>query len=422
MIALGSAPAEARDDYDAFVLAGQSNLVGGSRQNEDSFEGRVTSPSSAGLASWSFRQADHRWTLANEFPCADEQCSGTNCSYPGPNRSTDTHPRRTDVGTGTCVCTCGVHIPASNANADAARGSAWPTFADEWMRVRGRELRFVAAGLGGSCLTGAPNAIQPAWDPDAMDCSTLTPVPLGASVPSLSTPGELYCRMLESVSLAQVGEIRAVLWMQGECDATASVPYDVYRAALERFADAVWRDLGAPLIVAPISRHTWDGDTCLAHPKIDAIAAATVDAASANAHILLGPNSDDLELEPDCTHIHDVVTFGERWFDAVSAVLPQCRDGIDNDGDGLFDASEDVGCAGPMGLREDPPCQDGIDNDGDGRIDFDGGAAANGGTPLAEIDPECDTPGATERPAACGVGAELVVVLGLFARRRLALV
>lgn len=406
-------------DTDVFVLAGQSNMLGRSTQNESLLEGRVTSPSPEGLISRTFRMNDHRWSLANEFPCHDSECSGTNCSYPGPHRTPSGHPQIIDQGSGTCVCNCGVHLPARNANADTNSGSAWPTFAERWMRERGREVEFVAASLGGQCLIGASDPAQPGWDPDAMDCSTLPPIPLGAPIPSLTTPGELYCRMLEAVSLAQVGEVRAVLWMQGECDATAAVPQGVYRAALERFADAVWSDLGAPLIVAPISRHTRAGDACVSHPSIEAIRAATVEAADAHPNILLGPNTDDLELEADCVHIHDVVTLGSRWFDAVVARLPECRNAVDDDGDGFTDL-EDPACGTSMGDHENAQCQDGLDNDGDGRIDFDGGASRNGGTPLAASDPECQRFGDRyERPGGgCGLGAEVAVALAALMRGR----
>jgi uncharacterized repeat protein (TIGR01451 family) len=56
-----------------------------------------------------------------------------------------------------------------------------------------------------------------------------------------------------------------------------------------------------------------------------------------------------------------------------SAPAPQCRDGIDNDGDGATDTS-DFSCGGnPDDNDETNPkaaCQDGSDNDGDGLVDF----------------------------------------------------
>jgi hypothetical protein len=229
--------------------------------------------------------------------------------------------------------------------------------------------------------------------------------------------------MLESVALSGVENLRGVLWLQGECDASAGVAHEAYEMALEEFADAIWQDLGVPLIVAPISRRTLPTDTCLGHPRIDTINAATLAAAADHARILLGPRIDDLPLEADCTHVHDVVALGERWYDAVSEALPACNDGLDNDGDGLFDVGEDIGCPGPMGSQENPICQDGIDNDGDGHIDFDGGAAANGGVPLGDLDPQCATPSSGEHPSTpCGIGAELSLAVGALMRRRRRLV
>lgn len=412
-----TAPAPAGAASDAFVLAGQSNMHGLSAQSRGQLEGRVTSPGPGGLVSRAFRLADHRWTLANEFPCDDSECSGSQCAYPGPLRTPEGHPQWTDAGNGTCACSCGVHIPATNVGADERSGSAWPTFADRWMRERGREVVFVSTAIGNTCLVGAPYASQPGWDPDAMDCGALAPIPLGVPVPTPAAPGELYCRMLEAVSLAEVEEVRAVLWMQGECDASAAVPQAAYRAALERLADAIWRDLDAPLIVAPISLHTRIGDPCTTHPSIEAIRAATLAAADAHPNILLGPISDDLALEADCTHIHDVATLGSRWFDAVAARLPECRNGSDDDGDGFADLG-DPACAHSMSVHEDAQCQDGLDNDGDGRVDFDGGASRNGGTPLAANDPECQRFGDRhEGPGGgCGLGGELALALGALMR------
>lgn len=61
-----------------------------------------------------------------------------------------------------------------------------------------------------------------------------------------------------------------------------------------------------------------------------------------------------------------------------------------------------------------PACSNGIDDDGDGRIDFDGGASHNGGVALTDPDPPCvDKPNRNRETAnACGLGAELALVLG----------
>ena len=75
----------------------------------------------------------------------------------------------------------------------------------------------------------------------------------------------------------------------------------------------------------------------------------------------------------------------------VWEALPQCSDGIDNDGDGDIDAADD-GCSGPEDNDESddpqlPQCSDGIDNDGDGDID-----AADDGCSGPEDNDESDDP------------------------------
>jgi thermitase len=109
------------------------------------------------------------------------------------------------------------------------------------------------------------------------------------------------------------------------------------------------------------------------------------------------------------------------------AGLPDCRDGIDNDGDGRIDfdpvtfadpgdestppaGSGDPGCKNPSWFSEEPRCQDGIDNDGDGAIDYDAGLSRNGVADPAGPDPTCANP-YDNRESPCGLGAELALLL-----------
>lgn len=97
--------------------------------------------------------------------------------------------------------------------------------------------------------------------------------------------------------------------------------------------------------------------------------------------------------------------------DAVGVLhTTACANGEDDDGDGAVDLL-DPGCRNPAWPTEDPACANGTDDDGDGAIDWDG---AGRGDP----DPEClDRPWRrTER--ACGLGAELALLLPLLARLR----
>lgn len=93
--------------------------------------------------------------------------------------------------------------------------------------------------------------------------------------------------------------------------------------------------------------------------------------------------------------------------------LPVCSDGIDQDGDGLFDFPSDPGCESVHATIENPKCDDDLDNDGDGAIDWDGGAGM--GTP----DPQCPIAYKNKEAPACGAGAEIVLAMaGLGALRR----
>jgi len=58
---------------------------------------------------------------------------------------------------------------------------------------------------------------------------------------------------------------------------------------------------------------------------------------------------------------------------AMAKAPPQCRDGIDNDGDTKTDYPNDPGCLRRNDNSELNPnveCDDGIDNDGDGAVDL----------------------------------------------------
>ncbi|HEV8320964.1 MAG TPA: hypothetical protein VG389_05075 [Myxococcota bacterium] len=70
--------------------------------------------------------------------------------------------------------------------------------------------------------------------------------------------------------------------------------------------------------------------------------------------------------------------------------LPQCSDGLDNDGDALTDFPADPGCVdGADGDETQPPqCSDGLDNDADGDIDtMDVGCSSPDDD--SELNPEC---------------------------------
>ncbi len=115
--------------------------------------------------------------------------------------------------------------------------------------------------------------------------------------------------------------LRAVLWDQGECEGGLGTAQATYQTAMEGLADSIATDLGVPIIASPVSLKTGDIGSCpAASANYIAIHNAT-DAAIASHHNLIGTvNKDDLQhITGDCSHVYDVQTLGERWFDAVQA-------------------------------------------------------------------------------------------------------
>jgi hypothetical protein len=126
----------------------------------------------------------------------------------------------------------------------------------------------------------------------------------------------------------------------------------------------------------------------------------------------------DYPNDPDCRSAADV------------SEEPDCDDLVDNDGDGFIDYPDDPGCASLTAQIEKTACQDGLDNDGDGKTDFDGGQSIHGpcadgvcppgvsdtdGDGVADPDSFCEVAAKNkERPqsgAGCGVGPELALLL-----------
>jgi hypothetical protein len=110
-----------------------------------------------------------------------------------------------------------------------------------------------------------------------------------------------------------------------------------------------------------------------------------------------GTSVDLLDVEPGRYYVFvdtssAMIGPGPFRFRVTTEGAPQCRDEMDNDGDGLVDLA-DPGCAQPDDLDETDPdplpaCGDGIDNDGDLLIDY-------------PEDPECSAAGGTREARLC---------------------
>jgi hypothetical protein len=110
------------------------------------------------------------------------------------------------------------------------------------------------------------------------------------------------------------GRVRAVLWWQGERDARYLTPPSVYRAALERLSEALWRDVRAPMVVAQIG----DFDARYSASGIDAVRSAQ-ERAWSRPHIVQGPVLYDIDLENEIHFVapDDVGLAARRWAAAI---------------------------------------------------------------------------------------------------------
>lgn len=354
---------------DVFVIAGQSNAVGYSNVDVDpgaTRAPRVTSTDTlTGLISSNYR---YRYTdpgqsaggdplaVLNDFPCADSQCTGTACGIGTQNRTKAGHPDTTAAtsctggGTctdgvcvggsnpgvdcdGTCSCYCGVH---GSAYASWEGTSAWPTFAQRYMQDVGREVLLIDVTYPGTSLVydGDGAGPSPLWDPNSA-CSGNTDYD--------DEQGDLACGLFRAADLAGVEDrVQAVLFVQGENDASGAVAGATYKQALKDLSDKINSMYGrtVPLLVAPLSDRSNATDSCTASANLLAIRTAQLEAISEDDDIYMGPSLDDIPLHDGgalgndhfgnggCVHYQDQQTHGERWYEAVRSLLTdQAYDG-----------------------------------------------------------------------------------------------
>jgi hypothetical protein len=294
------------------------------------------------------------------------------------------------------------------------RKSAWPTLAIEWMSNRDEPISIAQTAYGGSCLVHDQHPYPSFTDPSCL------PEVLASRLDK-DEGGQFYCWMrLQINELIDSGQMsmqdfKAVLFDQGECDVAFCESKADYKAELKEFADNVYAEWGKPVVVTPVGEH---GASPYDPACLEAIHDGSIEAAAEHEQIYLGPSRDDLAYQEDGVHLHDMETYGKRWYLVLDALLsgvaaPCCTDGYDNDDDGLSDYPSDPGCRNALSDLESPQCQDGQDNDGDTLIDFDGGLSALGYV-AADPDPNCPNPyknSETASSSTCGLGVELTLLL-----------
>lgn len=175
-----------------------------------------------------------------------------------------------------------------------AAGSVWPLVATYYLANVRKRLLLVPCAKGGSAITS--------WLPGAnhQDRSTLY--------------GSMVYRALRAG-----GNLKAVMWWQGETDAINGMNQATYNGHLDTIANAVMSDLGVPLMACKLQNSSGITDD----PNEAAINAAIAEAWADNANVLQGPDLSDLGSD-DAYHLQGdekLATAAGRWWTAIQAAL-----------------------------------------------------------------------------------------------------
>lgn len=180
----------------------------------------------------------------------------------------------------------------------APGGSYWPLLATQRIALNSIPIAFVPCPLGATAIL--------AWQP-------------GADHEDRNT---LYGSMVHRARQIQ-GGVKAVLWHQGESDATVTgfTTGAVYDPRLDTLADAVFADLGVKLIAAKI--HKWDGAPSTTQGNVDEINGAIGTAWGDNAHVGAGPNFDSPSRVTASLHFTtnaELLDAATRWEASLEAL------------------------------------------------------------------------------------------------------
>lgn len=170
-------------------------------------------------------------------------------------------------------------------------GSVWPLLATSVMADQSVPVAFVPCASGGTSITAhLPTA-------DHQDRNTL------------------YGSMAYRAALTGC---KAVLWWQGETDATAAMSQATYNGHLDTLANAINTDLGVKLM--PCLLQNSSGVTDVDEQKIRD---ATSEAWGDNANVLVGPSFSDIASD-DTFHLMTdakLLTAAGRWWTALETVF-----------------------------------------------------------------------------------------------------
>ena len=181
-----------------------------------------------------------------------------------------------------------------------AYGSYWPLLATQMMAARGVPVAFIPTSKGGTSILGNST---PDWH-----------------IPTTHTDRTtLYGSMIYRAQQMPNG-VRAVLWHQGEQDmgtaaAGTGMAQATYSANLTALANAVYADIGAPLIPAKLQ-------VCSAvNSANEALINNAIGAAWGTGHIVTGPDLSALTDDGDGFHLKTdgkLQSAADLWWSALS--------------------------------------------------------------------------------------------------------
>lgn len=181
----------------------------------------------------------------------------------------------------------------SSDTSPAAAGSVWPLVANSFLANVRKRVLFVPCAKGGVSITS--------WLPGANHQNRAT----------------LYGSMVYR-ALRAGGNLKCVMWWQGETDAINGMTQATYNGYLDTIANAVQADLGIPLMACKLQNSSGIADANEA-----AINAAIAEAWADNANVLQGPDLSDLGSD-DAYHLQSdakLLTAAGRWWTAIAAAF-----------------------------------------------------------------------------------------------------
>lgn len=184
-----------------------------------------------------------------------------------------------------------------NVSSDGiAAGSPWPLIATSILASQNIPVAFVTTAKGGTRIQE--------WLPgaDHTDATTLY--------------GSMY-RRINAVG----GNVKAVLFFQGESDAVNGTSKTVYETRLNTFINEVETDFtGLKTMIGQIGHSNND-------VRLNAVRAAQINVINTNSNALLGPTTYDIDLSDeggDTLHFRsdtDMAEFARRWYKAIEKVF-----------------------------------------------------------------------------------------------------